>query len=250
MHARELENVALDDKLQVVVEPSRAIGGPRAGQYHREPARYDPADVLLARDLGWARVHQQGWIAQENLGEVLTHPSDLPLGEGQDIHAMGTARERLGRRGQRRISRRAGEHEPSRSAVAVELGLDRVQHLRHVLKLVDQHRGLAAHEQRRIGPHSIACAQIVEIDDLPPSCTSQLAQQRGLPHRPRTLQNDHGLVAHTPIHHRTEPALDELAQDRCHTPILGHSPRSEGKILRDLRGILSAIRARMRSPGG
>ena len=126
-HARELHHVALDDQLDVVVEPARAIRRLRAAEHRRESPRDNPADVLLAGERRKTRIQKRLGIAQEHFAEVLADARDLALREREDVHPMRTPGERLGGSGKRRVARRARQHESPRSAVAVELGLDRIE---------------------------------------------------------------------------------------------------------------------------
>ncbi|MCL2769744.1 MAG: hypothetical protein FWD42_06485 [Solirubrobacterales bacterium] len=78
----------LDHQLDVVVEPTRAVGGRDAPQRNREPPGDDTRDVLLAGNLGQLRADRRSRILEQHLCEVLAHPGDLALGEWRDVHAM------------------------------------------------------------------------------------------------------------------------------------------------------------------
>ena len=154
---------------------------------------------------------------------------------------MSTTGECLGRRGQRRVSRRAGQHKPPWGAIAIELRLDRVEHLWHMLELVDQHGSLASHEQRRVGSHRVARGEVVEIDDLAILGGRQLPQQSQLPHGARALQHNNWLGTQTETDHCFQPTVNDLVKDHGHTcsislpsAIRGHFlPQSEPLFLRD-----------------
>jgi hypothetical protein len=64
------------------------------------------------------------------------------------------------------VAGRSGQREPARSPVGVQLSLDRVQHDRGLLVLVDEDRVRAGDEDTRISRDGIPGRRFVEIEDL------------------------------------------------------------------------------------
>jgi hypothetical protein len=92
------------------------------------------------------------------------------------------------------VAGRSSDHEPTRCAVPVEFGLDRIEDERHVLILVNAHWRRSGDENSGIGRNGVACLKIIEVDDVSIVRRCQGTQQGGLAHRAWALKREHRFV--------------------------------------------------------
>jgi hypothetical protein len=124
------------------------------------------------------------------MGERLAKSAiDFQLSQGQDIKDIHPTRQRLPCLRQRRIPCRARENVSARAQIAVELGLYRVEKLRNMLILVDQHRAGPGNETPRVVLDGRARRWIVTVDHYPAKALRKSTQQGTLPDRSRPGEN-------------------------------------------------------------
>ena len=85
---------------------------------------------------------------------------------------------------------RPGEHEPPRTEIAVQLGLDGVEDLRDPLVLVDEHGRRSGNERPGLVGYGAPYDGVVEVDHSGTVATGQLGEHGRLPNRAGTLQRD------------------------------------------------------------
>jgi hypothetical protein len=70
-----------------------------------------------------------------------------------------------------------------------------------MLVLVDQDRLSRLHEPAGIGTYRRPGGRVVAVDHRPAETHGQLAKERALTHRPRTVQDKHRLLGETSLGH-------------------------------------------------
>ena len=228
----QLAHVALQDKFHVVIEP--AVAGrwatPRQGNRHA-PGRY-ARDVLLSARCGDSPAGSRARrIVKERCQEILSHAVDLALGERPHGQQVQAPRERLRGDRQRVVAGGSSDHVPASSQLAVQLGLDGVQHRRYVLVLIDAHRRRTDSERAGVGQHRRARGRLVEVHHFHPARARQLAQHGRLANSARSLQRDHRLICEAFARHLQEPPCDDPRDRResfAHELTVASSPRFRG----------------------
>ena len=94
---------------------------------------------------------------------------------------MKATGERLGGTGQCLVPGRARQDETAGPAVAVQLGLDRVEYQRDVLVLVDADRSSTCDECPGVSGHRVADGYVVEVDNLGLDAGGEAPEQVDLP---------------------------------------------------------------------
>ena len=96
------------------------------------------------------------------------------------------------------MTRGARQHESAGTAVPVEFGLDRIQHDRGLLVLVDADGRDAGYERRRVRCERVSGRRVVQVEQHRSATLSDVAQQGGLSDRARSFQQ-HDRVVDEPL---------------------------------------------------
>jgi hypothetical protein len=89
-----------------------------------------------------------------------------------------------------------------------------------MLVLVNKDRLGRLHEPAGISAHRRPRGRVVAVDHRAAETCGELSKERALPHRPRTVEDEHRLLCETSLSHIDKSSLCQAGQNLAHAPIL------------------------------